>query len=161
MSVPALGLILNDEMDDFAVAIGVPNAYHLEGERANEIRPGKRPLSSMTPIIVTRNGVPVATIGGSGGPTIVSGVLQVALNLLSFHLDPASAVAQPRIHEQAAPEVVMVEEAMPAATRSALAQMGYQLKLVPALGAVGAIAIAPGNLRGAFDPRKGGGALGY
>ncbi len=161
MSVPALGLILNDEMDDFAVAIGVPNAYHLEGERANEIRPGKRPLSSMTPIIVTRNGVPVATIGGSGGPTIVSGVLQVALNLLSFHLDPASAVAQPRIHEQAAPDVVMVEEAMPAATRSALAQMGYQLKLVPALGAVGAIAIAPGNLRGAFDPRKGGGALGY
>ncbi len=161
MSVPALGLILNDEMDDFAVAIGVPNAYRLEGEPPNEIRPGKRPLSSMTPIIVTRNGVPVATIGGSGGPTIVSGVLQVALNLLSFHLDAASAVAQPRIHEQAAPDVVVVEEAMPAATRSALAQMGYELKLVPTLGAVGAISIAPGNLRGAFDPRKGGGALGY
>jgi len=161
VSVPALGIILNDEMDDFAVAPGVPNAYRLEGERANEVRPGKRPLSSMTPIIVTKNGLPVMTTGGSGGPTIVSGVLQVALSILSFHLDPASAVEEPRIHEQAAPDVVIVEEAMPAATRSALEQMGYQLMLVPALGAVGAITIAPGNFRGAFDPRKGGGALGY
>ena len=161
MSVPALGIILNDEMDDFAVAPGVPNAYRLEGERANQVRPGKRPLSSMTPIIVTRNGVPVMTTGGSGGPTIVSGVLQVALNILTFHLDAASAVAEPRIHEQAAPDVVIVEQSMPAATRSALEQMGYKLKVVPALGAVGAITIAPANLRGAFDPRKGGGAIGY
>ncbi|WP_324096255.1 gamma-glutamyltransferase [Candidatus Binatus sp.] len=161
MSVPALGLILNDEMDDFAVAPGVPNAYHLEGERANEVRPGKRPLSSMTPIIVTKSGVPVMTTGGSGGPTIVSGVLQVALNILAFHLDAASAVAEPRIHEQAAPDIVIVEQAMPPATRSALEQMGYKLKVVPNLGAVGAITIAPANLRGAFDPRKGGGAIGY
>jgi gamma-glutamyltranspeptidase/glutathione hydrolase len=161
VSVPALGIILNDEMDDFAVAPGVPNAYHLEGERANEVRPGKRPLSSMTPIIVTKNGQPVMTTGGSGGPTIVSGVLQVALNILAFHLDAPSAVAEPRIHEQAAPNVVIVEEAMPAATRTALAQMGYKLKIVPQLGAVGAITIAPTNLRGAADPRKGGGAVGY
>ena len=56
VSVPELGIILNDEMDDFAVAPGVPNAYHLEGELANQVRPGKRPLSSMTPIIVTKNG---------------------------------------------------------------------------------------------------------
>ena len=132
MSVPALGLILNDEMDDFAVAPGVPNAYHLEGERANEVRGGKRPLSSMTPIIVTKNGAPVMTTGGSGGPTIISGVLQVTLNILAFHLDAASAVAEPRIHEQAAPDVVIVEQAMPAATRSALEQMGYKLRVVPA-----------------------------
>jgi gamma-glutamyltranspeptidase / glutathione hydrolase len=161
MSVPALGIILNDEMDDFAVAPGVPNAYHLEGERANEVRPGKRPLSSMTPIIVTKNGAPVMTTGGSGGPTIVSGVLQVALNILAFHLDATSAVDAPRIHEQAAPDVVIVEQAMPVATRGALEQMGYKLKVVPNLGAVGAITIAPANLRGAADPRKGGGAVGY
>jgi gamma-glutamyltranspeptidase / glutathione hydrolase len=161
MSVPALGIILNDEMDDFAVAPGVPNAYHLEGERANEVRAGKRPLSSMTPIIVTKNGAPVMTTGGSGGPTIISGVLQVALNILAFHLDAASAVNEPRIHEQAAPDVVIVEQAMPAATRDALAQMGYKLKVVPELGAVGAITIEPANLRGAADPRKGGGAVGY
>jgi gamma-glutamyltranspeptidase / glutathione hydrolase len=161
MSVPALGIILNDEMDDFAVAPGVPNAYHLEGARANEVRAGKRPLSSMTPIIVTKNGTPVMTTGGSGGPTIISGVLQVTLNILAFHLDAASAVNEPRIHEQAAPDVVIVEQAMPAATRDALAQMGYKLKVVPELGAVGAITIAPANLRGAADPRKGGGAVGY
>ena len=161
VSVPALGIILNDEMDDFAVAPGVPNAYHLEGELANQVRPGKRPLSSMTPMIVTKKGKPVMTTGGSGGPTIVSGVLQVALNILAFHLDAASAVGEPRIHEQAAPDVVIVEEAMPAATRSALEQMGYKLKVVPELGAVGAITIEPANLRGAADPRKGGGAVGY
>ena len=126
MSVPALGIILNDEMDDFAVAPGVPNAYHLEGERANEVRAGKRPLSSMTPIIVTKNGAPVMTTGGSGGPTIISGVLQVALNILAFHLDAASAVNEPRIHEQAAPDVVIVEQAMPAATRRRARADGLQ-----------------------------------
>jgi gamma-glutamyltranspeptidase/glutathione hydrolase len=161
VSVPALGIILNDEMDDFAVAPGVPNAYHLEGERANDVRPGKRPLSSMTPIIVTKSGRPVMTTGGSGGPTIISGVLQVALNILAFHLDATSAVAEPRIHMQAAPDLVVVEEAMPAATRGALLQMGYKLKIVPELGSVGAITIGPANFRGAADPRKGGGAVGY
>jgi gamma-glutamyltranspeptidase/glutathione hydrolase len=125
------------------------------------VRAGKRPLSSMTPIIVTKNGTPVMTTGGSGGPTIVSGVLQVALNILAFHLDATHAVDEPRIHEQAAPDVVIVEEAMPAPTRNALAEMGYKLKVVPELGAVGAITIAPANLRGAADPRKGGGAAGY
>jgi gamma-glutamyltranspeptidase / glutathione hydrolase len=148
-------------MDDFAVAPGVPNAYHLEGELANQIRPGKRPLSSMAPIIVTKNDRPVMTTGGSGGPTIVSGVLQVALNILAFHLNAAEAVDEPRIHEQAQPDVVIVEEAMSAATRSALEKMGYKLKVVPSLGAVGAITIAPANFRGAFDGRKGGGAAGY
>lgn len=161
LSVPALGILLNDEMDDFGIALGVPNAYHLQGELANEIRPGKRPLSSMAPMIVTKRGRPIMTTGGSGGPTIISGVLQVALNILDFHLDPASAVAEPRIHEQAEPDVVIVEQAIAPATRSALEQMGYKLRVVPMLGAVNAITLAPGNLRGAFDPRKGGGALGY
>lgn len=161
LSVPALGLLLNDEMDDFGIAPGVPNAYHLEGELANEIRAGKRPLSSMAPMIVTKRGRPVMTTGGSGGPTIISGVLQVALNILDFHLDPASAVAEPRIHEQGAPDVVIVEQAIAPATRTALEQMGYKLKVVPMLGAVNAITLAPANLRGAFDPRKGGGAAGY
>ena len=161
VAVPKLGIILNDEMDDFSVAYGVPNAYHLMGAAANDIRPGKQPLSSMTPIIVLKKNAPYMTSGGSGGPTILTGVLQVALNILSFHMDPASAVNEPRIHEQAAPDVVIVEQAMPEATRNSLAQMGYKLKVVPMLGAVGAITIEPGNLRGAYDPRKGGGADGY
>lgn len=161
IAVPGTGIILNDEMDDFSVAPGVPNAYRLQGAAANEIRPGKRPLSSMAPTIVLKNGHPVMTAGGSGGPTILSGVLQVVLNRLDFHLGAADAVAQPRIHEQAAPDSVLVEAAMPQAATVELRQMGYQLKIVPTLGATGAITIAPGNLRGAFDPRKGGGAEGY
>ncbi len=161
MMVSGLGVILNDEMDDFAVAPGVPNAYRLIGAKANEIAPGKRPLSSMSPLIVTRKGLPMLALGGSGGPTIISGVLQVALGVLDFHLDPEQAVAMARIHEQAHPDAVAVESTMPAATRSALEAMGYKLFTLPALGAVGAIAIGPTGLRGAFDPRKGGGAAGY
>ncbi len=159
--VPKLGIILNDEMDDFSVAPGVANAYHLVGAVANDIRPGKQPLSSMTPIIVLKGGLPFMTTGGSGGPTIISGVLQVALNVLASHMDAEAAVVEPRIHEQAAPDMVFVEEAMPQATRDALSKMGYRLKVVPALGAVGAITIQAGKLSGAFDPRKGGGAAGY
>jgi gamma-glutamyltranspeptidase/glutathione hydrolase len=160
MMIASLGLVLNDEMDDFAVGPGVPNAFKLEGAAANEIAPGKRPLSSMSPTIVMRGGYPALTVGASGGPTIITGVLQVALNVLDFHLGPQAAIDEPRVHQQATPDVVFVESAMPAATRHALAEMGYRLKEVPSLGAVGAITIAPGDLQGAFDARKGGGASG-
>jgi gamma-glutamyltranspeptidase / glutathione hydrolase len=161
MMVPKLGIILNDEMDDFAVAPGVANVYGLVGAAANSIAPGKRPLSSMAPTIVFERGKPLLVAGGSGGPTILTGVLQVALDILNFHLDPEKAVAEPRIHEQASPNLVFVEAAIPARTRAVLTKMGYRLKVMPALGAVGAIAIAPGGLTGAFDPRKGGAAVGY
>lgn len=161
MMVDKLGLVLNDEMDDFAAAPGVANVFELMGVKANEIAPGKRPLSSMAPTIVMRSGHPVLALGGSGGPTIITGVLQVALDVLDFHLAPAAAVAAPRLHHQASPASVFVESAMPEASRQALAQMGYQLRVLPQLySAVGAIEIAPGDLLGASDPRKGGGAEG-
>jgi gamma-glutamyltranspeptidase / glutathione hydrolase len=160
MMVPGLGLILNDEMDDFSVAPGVPNAFKLVQAKANEIAPGKRPLSSMSPIIVLEHRRPVLVAGGSGGPMIISGVVQVAVDVLDFGLEPEDAVAQPRIHQQAEPETVFVGPAMPAKTTRALEQMGYQTKPIPELGAVSAIKIAPGDLHGAFDPRKGGGAVG-
>ena len=159
--IASLGLILNDEMDDFGVAPGVPNAYKLIGAKANEVAPGKRPLSSMSPTIVMLRGRPVLAVGGSGGPTIITGVVQVALDILDFHLDPEQAVAEPRIHEQGEPDVVFVDAAMPTKTRDALQQMGYKSKIVPRLGAISAIRIAPGNLHGAFDPEKGGGVEGY
>ncbi|HYA35239.1 MAG TPA: gamma-glutamyltransferase [Candidatus Binataceae bacterium] len=161
MTIPKLGIILNDEMDDFSVAPGVANAYRLSGAVANSVAPGKRPLSSMTPIIVERKGKPVLAAGGSGGPTIITGVLQVGLNVLDFHLDPEPAVIEPRVHEQATPDVVLVEEKMPEKARSALDMMGYKLRVIPELGAVSAITIALNNIKGAFDPRKGGGAVGY
>ncbi|HTW89362.1 MAG TPA: gamma-glutamyltransferase, partial [Candidatus Binataceae bacterium] len=162
LMVPGAGIILNNEMDDFAVAPGVPNAYGLVGAQANAIAPGKRPLSSMTPTIVTLGARPVLTLGGSGGPTIITGVLQVSLNALDFHLAPPEAVAEPRIHEQATPDVVFVESTMPADTIKGLQGMGYKLKVRRFFGAINAIQIAPdGTLKGAFDERKGGGLADY
>ncbi len=161
MTVPKLGIILNDEMDDFSTAPGVANAYKLAGADSNSIAPGKRPLSSMTPIIVMKQDKPMLTAGGSGGPTIITGVLQVMLSVLDFHSSAEDAVANPRLHEQGIPDVVLIEEKMPQTTRDALEQMRYKLRVISQLGAVNAITIAPGNLHGAFDPRKGGGASGY
>jgi gamma-glutamyltranspeptidase / glutathione hydrolase len=161
MTVPKLGIILNDEMDDFSVSPGIPNAYKLVGADANSVAPGKRPLSSMSPIIVMKQDKPVLTAGGSGGPTIISGVLQVTLGVLDFHSSAEEAVANARLHDQANPDLVIIEEKMPQMTRDALEQMHYRLKVIPSLGAVNAITIAPGNLHGSFDPRKGGGASGY
>jgi gamma-glutamyltranspeptidase/glutathione hydrolase len=158
---PKTGIILNDEMDDFAVAPGVPNVYRLQGAKINEVAPGKRPLSSMSPTIVIKKGTAAFAAAGSGGPTIVSGVLQVLVNMIDFHLGPAMSVQLPRIHDQAAPDMVLVEIKMPETTRKALSEMGYQLKVVPELGAVCAMKIEPGNLRGAADPRKGGMAASY
>jgi gamma-glutamyltranspeptidase / glutathione hydrolase len=160
MMIPKLGLILNNEMDDFSVAPGVPNAFKLIGAKANEIAPGKRPLSSMSPLIALRQGHPALVAGGSGGPTIITGVLQITLDSLDFDLDPERAVAEPRIHFQAAPDIVFVEASMPAQTTDELRHMGYKLKIVPELGAVNAIGIGPDRLQGAFDQRKGGGAVG-
>jgi gamma-glutamyltranspeptidase / glutathione hydrolase len=158
---PKTGIILNDEMDDFAVAPGVPNVYRLQGAKINEVAPGKRPLSSMSPTIVINKGTAAFAAAGSGGPTIVSGVLQILVNMIDFHLGPAMAVRLPRIHDQAAPDLVLVEQKMPETTRKALSEMGYKLRVVPELGAVSAIKIEPGNLRGAADPRKGGLAESY
>lgn len=158
--VAPLGLILNDEMDDFTAAPGVPNAFRLVQSRANEIAPGKRPESSMSPTIIFLDGHPVMAVGGSGGPTIITGVAQVSLDILDFHLAPERAVDLPRVHDQNVPPVVFVEAAMPAKTVEALARMGFKLKQVPELGAASAMTIAPGDLHGAFDPRKGGGVAG-
>jgi gamma-glutamyltranspeptidase/glutathione hydrolase len=152
---------LNDEMDDFSVAPGVPNVFKLVQSAANAVAAGKRPLSSMAPLIAMRDGQPVLVTGASGGPTIITGVVQVAVNILDLRMDAEAAVGAPRIHHQAQPATVFVEKSLPASTISALDQMGYPTKVVPELGAVSAITIHPGALDGAFDPRKGGAAVGY
>jgi gamma-glutamyltranspeptidase / glutathione hydrolase len=161
MTVPGTGIILNNEMDDFALAPGVANVYGLRGANPNSIAPGKRPLSSMTPTIVLKDGAPVLSLGGSGGPTIITATLQVLLNVLDFHLDPERAVRSPRIHDQNYPVTVFVEEAMPVVVRDALVEMGYKLRVIPRLGDVEAIEVTPDGYDGAADPRKGGAAVGY
>src|SRR5581483_8024653 len=133
--VPGTGIVLNDEMDDFAIAPGVPNAFGLVGTAPNAIAPGKRPQSSMTPTVLLDGGRPEIAVGGSGGPTIVSGVLQVVLGVTAFRLHPILAVAAPRIHDQAVPAVLTVEPGIDGATRAALARIGHRLVDVRALGA--------------------------
>ena len=156
------GIILNDTMDDFSTQPGTPNVFGLIGSEANSIAPGKRPLSSMTPTIVTRRGQVVAVAGGSGGPFITTGTLQVLLNVLAFGQDAQAAVAAPRIHDQWVPPYLMVESGIGPNERWALHRLGHQDVDTPGGGAIGLVLRgADGRLDGAADPRKGGAARGW
>jgi gamma-glutamyltranspeptidase / glutathione hydrolase len=155
------GVILNNEMDDFAVAPGVPNVYGLVGSAANAVAPGKRPASSMSPTIVLRDDRPELAAGGSGGPFIISGVLQVVLGVVAWNRDLTAAVTAPRIHDQGIPPVVLVEPGIPERERARLAKTQcHQVRVLPDLGAVSAAGLtADGAPRAAGDPRKDGGAV--
>ncbi len=148
-------------MDDFSAQPGVPNVYGLIGTEANAVAPRKRPLSSMTPTIVLRGGKAVLALGGSGGPLIITGTLQVLLNVLDFRLDAAAAVAAPRVHDQWVPPVLGVEPGVPDLTRQALARYGYTVKELPAMAAIQVVRAHAGMFEGASDPRKGGTAVGW
>jgi gamma-glutamyltranspeptidase/glutathione hydrolase len=152
------GVLLNNEMDDFAIAPGVPNVFGLIGGEANAVAPGKRPLSSMSPLIVRDGGRPRLVAGGSGGPLIISGTLQTVLGVLDFGLDAADAVAAPRIHHQWAPPVLGTEVDLDAAVAVDLQRRGHALRRLPFAGAVSAVAAQDGRLVAAGDPRKSGGA---
>ncbi|HWB52032.1 MAG TPA: gamma-glutamyltransferase [Stellaceae bacterium] len=161
---PGTGFLLNNEMDDFAVKPGTANMFGLVQGDANAIAPRKRPLSSMTPTIVERDGHPVYVLGSPGGPRIITAVLETLMNLVDFGMSPTEAVAAPRFHQQYLPDTVFYEPGgLPPATLNALTAMGYALKEQPRWGAVELIAIAPdGGLTGVNDPRRpAGAALGY
>lgn len=157
--VPGTGIVLNDEMDDFALAAGVANAYGLTGNAANLLAPGKRPQSSMSPTIVLRDGRAELVVGGSGGPTIISGVSQILLRVIGAGETPQAAVSAPRLHDQAVPAGVSVEPAVPADTRAFLQHVGHVLRDVPYLGSVSAVGRGShGELLTGLDTRKDGGA---
>ena len=107
------GVLLNNELDDFTAAPGASNAYGLVGFEANLPGPGKRPLSSMSPTIVLKDGKPVLVTGSPGGSRIISTVLQVIVNVLDYRMDVAAAVAAPRLHHQWLPDEVRVERGFP------------------------------------------------
>jgi gamma-glutamyltranspeptidase/glutathione hydrolase len=157
---PKFGIVLNNEMDDFTSLPGIPNAFGLIQSEANAIEPGKRPLSSMTPTILVREGKAEFVVGASGGPRIISATIQVLLNMAQFEMSPQKAVEVPRIHHQWTPDVLEVE-AGPLATPE-LKQMGHKLR-VHGDGAVvqAASRDASGRVRAASDHRKGGRAAGY
>jgi len=156
--VPGTGLVLNNEMDDFALAPDAPNVYGLTGGAANVPAPGKRPQSSMSPTVVLAGRRPELVVGASGGPTIISGILQVILGRTAFGLDLRTAVEAPRIHDQAPPQLG-VEPGVAPEVRAALERIGHRVTEVPALGAVSAAGLAAdGSPVAAGDPRKDGGA---
>jgi gamma-glutamyltranspeptidase/glutathione hydrolase len=158
--VPGTGIILNDEMDDFALAPGVPNVYGLAGTDANAIVPGKRPQSSMAPTVVLAGRRPELVLGASGGPTIVSSVTEVLLGVTALGFDLRTAIAAPRIHDQGTPPAVTVEPGIDAETRAALARLGHEPHEAPVLGAVAAVGLTPdGTPVAAADARKDGGAV--
>lgn len=161
--VPGTGIILNNEMDDFAIAPGVPNAFGLVGGDANAIAPGKTPLSSMTPTIVTERGQLRLVAGAPGGSTIITTVLQVVLNVLVYDMDARSAIAAPRLHHQWLPDQLRVERnGFDRLTLENLRGRGQKIGERGTWGNADAIVRSPdGTLEGAADPRGEGAAYGY
>jgi gamma-glutamyltranspeptidase/glutathione hydrolase len=154
--VPGMGVVLNNEMDDFAAEAGAPNAFGLVGAEANLPAPGKRPLSSMSPTLVFEGERPVLAIGAAGGPTIISQTLLALLHILDEGDTPAQALARPRFHQQWSPDELRVEKSMPSALKDDLRRRGHVLKEVDIIGSTQAVGqpVKDGPFVGAHDPRS-------
>ncbi len=157
------GIVLNNEMDDFAIAPNTPNAFGLVGGTANAIAPNKIPLSSMTPTIVTENGRLRLALGSPGGSTIITTVLQIVLNVLVYDIDVRKAVAAPRVHHQWLPDRLNVEPwGLDTLTIAELKRRGHRIEERSSWGNANAIVVMPdGSLEGAADPRGEGTASGF
>ncbi|KAA0077900.1 gamma-glutamyltransferase [Tardiphaga sp. P9-11] len=156
------GVLMNNELDDFTAAPGASNAFGLVGFEANLPGPGKRPLSSMSPTIVLKDGKPVLVTGSPGGSRIISTVLQVIVNVIDYKMDVMSAVAAPRLHHQWLPDEVRIERGFSEEALNALRAMGH--KVIEPMGQTSAnsILVTPDGLLGAPDPRtRGAEASGY
>lgn len=150
------GILLNNEMDDFLTVQGEANLFGLTQSPANQVGPGKRPLSSMSPTIVLRDGEPVFALGASGGPRIITAVLQVLTHLVDGE-SLASAIESPRLHHQWRPDEVRYDRAPTGEVLDALRACGHAIGTTRATAVVQAIQrTADGAWRGACDPRKGG-----
>ena len=158
------GFLLNDEMDDFTTQPGVPNAlFGLIQSEANAIAPGHRPLSSMTPTILLRDGKLSFVTGSPGGPTIISATLLSVINWMRLGMDAQAAINAPRFHHQWLPDQIFIEEDFPESTEKALEARGFAVKRRGHIGLVNAIGIdaKSGERLGVADPRDKGAAVGY
>ena len=163
--VPGLGVVMNNQMDDFSISPGTPNAFGLIGGQNNAIAPGKRPLSSMSPTIVLKDGKPVVTVGAAGGPTIITQAVWAIINHLDLGMDIGDAIARPRIHHQWSPDQLLVENSLDQKTSASLTAKGHILQTPgpnKGIGISQAIIYDVNNKKftGAHDPRTPGKARG-
>jgi gamma-glutamyltranspeptidase/glutathione hydrolase len=173
MTAAKTGVLLNDEMDDFTAKVGVPNLYGLVQGEANSIAPGKRPLSSMSPTIVTKDGKPVMVVGTPGGSRIITAVLETMINAIDYDMNAQEAVDMPRFHQQWLPEMTNVETyALSPDTRKILEGMGHKFGppqpanhlalIIVGAPSLGGKAVGNNRYYGANDPRRNSGlAAGY
>ena len=159
---PEYGIVLNNEMDDFTAVPGRPNAFGLLQSERNAVAPRKKPLSSMTPTIaVDAEGRAVLAVGASGGPRIISAILQVLLNVTRFGMNPAEAVSQKRIHHQWLPNTLYLEPPLVMSVGESLSQRGHSVEKSTSVGVSQAATRSAEGLRGASDLRKHGRAAGF
>jgi gamma-glutamyltranspeptidase/glutathione hydrolase len=151
------GIILNNQIDDFAIKSGQANMFGLVQSDYNLVAPGKRPLSSMTPVLVFLGDKVVGCAGGAGGPRIISGTFESLLNAFVFKMNAQAAVSAPRVHHQWLPAALSVEKEIPRDVIRALEQKGHKVDVSDTISAIQMIVVRGDGVReAASDPRKGG-----
>ena len=163
VTVPGTGILLNNQMDDFSAQPGVPNFFGLIGSEANAVEGGKRPLSSMSPTIVLRNGRPFMSVGAAGGPTIISQTVLAILRTIDFEMPVPEALGRPRFHHQWRPDELHVEKSIGTEAIAALRQLGHTVVVESTIGAAQAVGVGANGLGliGSADPRSEGSAGGW
>lgn len=158
---PQFGIVLNNEMDDFTAHPELPNAFGLRQSPANAVAPGKRPLSSMTPTILVRDGKAAFVAGASGGPRIITATTQVLLYMTRDGMTPEQAVRAPRVHHQWLPERLDLESGFDPEVAKQLTALGHIIRPIEESAVVQAVSRGPDGLRAFSDPRKNGRADGH
>lgn len=153
VTIPGTGVLMNNQMDDFSAQPGKANAFGLVGGHANQIEPGKRPLSSMSPTIVLKDDEPVMTVGAAGGPTIINQVVAALVNRLALGQSAPDSLSTARVHQQWSPETVLVDSYLDDAVRRDLEARGHQLVDWPSFGATQLIVKEGAELKPVSEPR--------
>ena len=159
--IPGTGIVMNNEMDDFSAQPGAPNVFGLIGAEANAVAPGKRPLSSMSPTIVLKDGKPILAVGAAGGPTIITQTLLAIIHTVDFGRPLKEALAQPHFHHQWAPDQIRIEKKVGEKVLAELRLRGHTLKVYDRMGATQAVGLRDGKFEAAHDPRLKGKAVAY
>ena len=162
VTITGAGFLMNNEMDDFSIKPGVPNLFGLLGNEANAIKPGKRPLSSMTPTIVLKQGKPYLILGTPGGATIITTVFQNIINVIEHDMNILDAISSPRFHSQWFPDVIYYEKnSLSSSIIENLKSRGHQMEIRGDIGEANGILINEKGYWGAPDPRGETSAIGY